>query len=76
LLRITVHTGKLAIRYVFGVSSQASDADNLLKPTTDEFCERYGFDDRGIYRWEAAKEIVPKGQEYVEFEISSFDPVS
>lgn len=58
------------MKYVFGVSSKASDGDNLIKSFQDTLCERYGFNDRDIYRWEVAKVIVPKGQEYAAFEIN------
>jgi len=33
----------------------------------------YGFNDRGIYHWDVEKVIVPKGEEYAAFEISSAD---
>ena len=54
---------------MFGVSSKASDGDNLIKSFQDTLCEKYGFNDRDIYRWEVEKVIVPKGKEYAEFEI-------
>jgi hypothetical protein len=56
---------------VFGVSSKASDGDNLIKSFQDTLCETYGFNDRDIYRWDVEKLIVTKGQEYVAFEIMS-----
>jgi Holliday junction resolvase RusA-like endonuclease len=61
--------GKLAVRYEFGVSSKTSDGDNLIKSFQDTLCEKYGFNDRDIYRWEVEKKIVPKGEEYAAFEI-------
>jgi len=69
LPKLTVPTGSLAVHYVFGVSSKASDGDNLIKSFQDALCEEYGFNDRDIYRWEVEKVIVPKGEEYVAFEI-------
>ncbi len=61
--------GKLTVKYEFGVSSKASDGDNLIKSFQDTLCEKYRFNDRDIYRWEVEKTIVPKGEEYVAFEI-------
>jgi len=66
---LTIPKGKLSVKYIFGVSSKASDGDNLIKSFQDTLCEKYGFNDRDIYRWEVEKVIVPKGAEYVEFEI-------
>ena len=59
----------MIVRYEFGVSSKASDGDNLIKSFQDALCEKYGFNDLDIYRWEVEKKIVPKGQEYAAFEI-------
>jgi hypothetical protein len=36
--------------YESGVSSKASDGDNLIKSFQDTICEKYGFNDRDIYR--------------------------
>ena len=64
--------GKLAVKYIFGVSSKASDGDNLIKSFQDTICEKYGFNDRDIYRWEVEKVIVKKGDEYAAFSIDRF----
>jgi len=69
LAPLSIPKGKLAVRYEFGVSSKASDGDNLIKSFQDTLCEKYGFNDRQIYRWEVEKKIVPRGEEYVAFEI-------
>ena len=68
--------GKLSIKYIFGVSSKASDGDNLIKSFQDALCEKYGFNDRDIYRWEIEKKIVGKGDEYAAFEIIPYSPVA
>ncbi len=68
---MTVPEGKLAVRYIFGVSSKASDGDNLIKAFQDVIAEAYGFNDKWIYEWHVTKVDVPKGSEYVEFEISA-----
>jgi|ERR1017187_1877229 hypothetical protein len=69
---LTIPKGTLAVAYEFGVSSTASDGDNLIKSFQDSLCEKYVFNDRDIYHWEVEKKIVPKGQEYVAFEIRPF----
>jgi hypothetical protein len=43
---------------VFGVSSKASDGDNLIKAWQDALCEKCGFNDRDIYHWDVEKVIV------------------
>ena len=49
LPRIEVPKGKLAVTYVFGVSSKAADGDNLVKALQDALVDKYGFNDRDIY---------------------------
>jgi hypothetical protein len=71
LPRLTIPKGKLTVRYEFGVSSKASDGDNLIKSFQDTICEKYGFNDRDIYRWEVEEKIVSKGKEYAAFEINA-----
>jgi hypothetical protein len=66
---LMIPTGALAVRYEFGVSSKAADGDNLIKSFQDTLCEKYGFNDREIYRWEVEKKIVKKGELYAAFEI-------
>ena len=64
-----VPTGKLKVRYEFGVSSKNSDGDNLIKCCQDALAEKYGFNDKLIYKWEVEKKDVKKGEEYIAFEI-------
>lgn len=70
LPRMEIPDGKLAVTFAFGVSSKASDLDNLVKATQDAIADKYGFDDRRIYALSASKSDVPKGEEYIMFEIS------
>jgi Holliday junction resolvase RusA-like endonuclease len=63
---------KLEVQYEFGVSSKMIDGDNLIKTTQDALAELYGFNDRDIYRWEVEKVIVPKGSEYIKFNIQTW----
>jgi len=69
--RIEVPQGKLSVRYVFGVSTKNSDGDNLIKVFQDALAESYGFNDNLIYHWDVTKVDVPKGMEYIEFELST-----
>lgn len=61
--------GKLRLKIVFGVSNVRSDLDNLLKGTIDGLMGTYNFDDSRIYSLWARKDIVPRGQEYIEIEL-------
>lgn len=60
---------KLKVKYIFGFSSKLSDLANPEKLVTDILCKKYGFDDRQIYEMLLIKEIVPKGAEFIDFEI-------
>ena len=60
---------KLSVKYIFGFSSKLSDLANPEKLVTDIICKKYGFDDRQIYEMLLLKEIVPKGTEFIDFEI-------
>lgn len=69
--KIEVPIGKLKVKYVFGVSSKNSDGDNLIKCVQDAIAEKYGFNDKQIYKWEVEKIDVKKGEEFISFEILS-----
>lgn len=73
LPKMEVPKGKLMVRYTFGVSSKASDWDNLIKAFQDCLAEQYGFNDNRIYRGIVIKQDVPRGEEFIEWELS---PVS
>jgi hypothetical protein len=49
--------------------SKNSDGDNCQKAFQDALSAQYGFNDRMIYAWHGRKVDVPKGKEYVGFEI-------
>ena len=59
------------IHLIFGFSSRGSDWDNGIKNFMDIVAEKYGFNDNLIYRAIVEKKIVPKGQEYIRFEIKT-----
>lgn len=65
----SVPQGKLRVEYEFGFSSAASDWDNPIKPLQDILQKRLGFDDKMIFESSTKKVIVPKGEEYIKFEI-------
>lgn len=73
---IEVPKGRMMLVVTFGVSSKLSDMDNLLKPFIDALQDKYGFNDRQIYVGLVAKVDVPKGQEYIKWDlqdITAFD---
>ena len=63
-------TGSLRIDIKYGFSSTLSDIDNPCKMVLDCLCKKYGFDDRQVYQLYQEKEIVKKGNEFIEFEIT------
>jgi Holliday junction resolvase RusA-like endonuclease len=64
-----IPTGKLSVKYIFGVSSKNADGDNLIKVLQDTLAECYGFNDKVIYHWDVTKVDVGKGEEFISFEI-------
>jgi Holliday junction resolvase RusA-like endonuclease len=63
----------LKLELEFGFSSKASDIDNCCKCFIDCVVKKYGVDDRNIYRLEVTKTIVPKGKEFIKFQIKSLN---
>jgi len=59
----------LKIKITWGFSSKLSDIDNPTKRFLDILQKKYGFDDRDIYELILKKEIVKKGDEFINFEI-------
>lgn len=57
------------IHLEFGFSSSNSDWDNGIKQFTDILANKYGFNDRYIKKGVVVVENVPKGQEYIKFEL-------
>lgn len=52
-----------------GLSSKLQDLDNCIKVFQDCLTVKYNFNDRDIYEIQATKFIVPKGEEYIKFDI-------
>lgn len=66
---LNIPKGRLRLLITFGLSSKLNDIDNGLKPFIDILQKKYGFNDRDIYKLEVEKVIVPKGKEFIEFQI-------
>ena len=58
--------------YEFGFSNNASDVDNPTKMITDVLATKFRFNDKHIKKMVIEKVIVPKGKEYIRFEIQSY----
>lgn len=65
--------GNLQAHYIFGMSNKNADNDNPVKPIQDILQKKYGFNDHRIYKTIVEKIDVPKGEEFIEFIIESFD---
>jgi Holliday junction resolvase RusA-like endonuclease len=66
-------TKKLTLDLIVGYSNSNSDIDNFLKPFIDILQKKYLFNDRNIYKLNIVKEIVKKGDEFIEFEINEIE---
>ncbi len=58
---------KLSI--TFGFSSKNSDLSNHIKAFEDVLQKKYGINDNRIYEIHLIKEIVKKGEEFIDFEL-------
>lgn len=70
---LVIPEGPLSVSYEFGFSSRASDIDNPVKPFQDILQKRYKFDDKLIFEMHVKKTKVPKGKEYVKFQIKTYE---
>lgn len=61
------------LKLKFGFSSNASDWDNCIKPLQDCLAKKYGFNDKLIRRGVVETEITKKGEEFFEFEITTYN---
>jgi Holliday junction resolvase RusA-like endonuclease len=69
LPNIELPPGPYCLVITFGFSNVQSDIDNGLKPFIDCLQKKYKFNDKLIYKLIVTKEIVSKGNEFVDFEI-------
>lgn len=64
---------QVSIDVIAGLSARQADLDNCLKPLLDTLQGIYEeFNDNKVYKIEARKEIVPKGEEYLWFRVRRF----
>jgi len=53
-----------------GLSNKAADLDNIIKPLLDTYQSMYEeFNDKYVYGISLAKDLVPKGEEYLDVSI-------
>jgi len=69
LPKLDVPKGKLKLTINVGFSNKGSDLDNVCKPFQDILQKKYKFNDSQIYQLEMTKEIVKKGNEFIDFTI-------
>jgi len=74
LLRpMDIPEGLLQIHITWGFSSNGSDYDNPIKPFQDCLQKKYGFNDNRLKRAIIDVEKVPKGSEFIDFEIRELE---
>jgi Holliday junction resolvase RusA-like endonuclease len=61
--------GDLEVIYEFGISKNA-DGDNCIKAFQDVLQTKYSFNDSRIVKWIVIKNVVKKGDGYINFAIS------
>lgn len=71
LPKIVLPAAPYSLKLVFGFSNVLSDFDNPVKPFIDILQKRYGFNDRDIYEAIITKQVVAKGKEFIQFELTS-----
>lgn len=71
LPKMEIPEGELKLTITFGMSNGASDIDNPLKPFLDILQKKYLFNDKNIYELHVRKQKTLKGQEYIDFELST-----
>lgn len=69
--QIDIPEGRKMLLVTFGLSSKNADFDNPLKCFIDALQDKYGFNDRDIYVGMVAKIDVPKGEEYIKWDLQS-----
>lgn len=68
--------GSLFVFFRWGLSNKGNDLDNSCKPFLDCLQIKYEFNDNRVYRMLMEKVIVPKGEEFIEFDIKPIDNVN
>ncbi len=73
LPKLKIPEGPLEIYFKFGVARLNCDVDNPVKPLLDILQDVYMFNDSRVQKITSEKEKVDKGNEYVMFDIISFN---
>jgi len=63
----TIPDGELMLIARFGLSNNASDTDNCIKPFQDALQTRYGFNDKLVKAYVVEGVDVKVGHEFIEF---------
>ena len=69
LPKMKVPKTDLCLEIEVGLSSKLADLDNVAKIFIDCLQKKYSFNDKEIYKIIMEKELVKKGEEYIEFYI-------
>lgn len=75
LPKIEIPDGKMTVIYKVGYSNPLADIDNFIKPFQDILQKKYNFNDRNIYTMIVEKDVVKKGEEYIELEITEYNSI-
>lgn len=70
---LKIPEGKLKLSITFGFSNTNTDISNHIKAFEDVLQTKYGFNDNRIYELSIKKDIVKKGDEYIDFNIQPYD---
>lgn len=70
---VKIPDGELSISIVYGFSSKLSDIDNPTKMVLDVLQKKYKFNDSRIFELTLKKEIVEKGNEFINIEIEEIN---
>ncbi|MCK5236103.1 MAG: RusA family crossover junction endodeoxyribonuclease [Deltaproteobacteria bacterium] len=69
LKAMSVPEGELELHIQAGFSNKGADLDNIAKVFIDILQVKYNFNDSRIYHISLYKRIVPKGDEYISFDL-------
>lgn len=64
---------RVRMEYEFGLSNPRADIDNPVKAFQDVLFAKWGIDDHIVHEMTIRKVIVPKGQEYIKFEVNDIN---
>lgn len=69
LPKIKIPSNRLKLTIKWGLSNKNSDIDNPIKPFLDTIQEKYGFNDKIVFKLEVEKILVKKGKEFIDFKL-------